>query len=413
MSTTTNRPVSTEAEEILAELVEQGPHPDPYPLYDRLREIGPVLYSERLGKWYVTGFDAVAETHLKHEVLGQGDRPAPMLDPRYDDSVYLRFLPRMTPWIDQPRHTRLRNLFGPAFTPRRIRDMEESIQRRVDTLLDTAEAKGGTVDFVKDVAEYIPISTICDLLGLPEAVKGIGLEWAQEMADLILVPLGVLDEDGLARGDRVIAQSTAYFEEVIAEREANPGDDLLSAFVQAEKDGDRMTSEEMVSLAFQLFIAASDTSVTTMSMGLLWLLRNPDQLARLREDPALDRPAVDEYLRYDAPVQVNLSRLALADCEIGGVAIPKGDLVNPVIGAANRDPARFEDPHRFDVGRRPQHLSFGRGIHTCVGAPLARLQVGIAVGTVVRRYPDLAFADEPVLRGSAGLRALETLPVAL
>ena len=412
MPTTINRPVSTEAEDILAELVEQGPHPDPYPLYDRLRAISPVIYSERLGKWYVTGFDTVAEVHQKHQALAQGETPAPMLDPRYHDSVYLQFLPRMTPWIDQPRHTRLRNLFGPAFTPRRISNMEASIQRRVDTLLDAAERKD-QVDFVRDVAESVPISTICDLLGLPEEIKGIGLEWAQEMADLILVPLGVLDEDGLARGDRVIAQSTAYFEEVIADREANPGDDLLSAFVQAEKDGDRMTSEEMVSLAFQLFIAASDTSVTTMSVGLQWLLRNPDQLALLRGDPSLDRPAVDEYLRYDPPVQVNLSRLAVADCEIGGVAIPKGDLVNPVIGAANRDPASFEDPHRFDITRRPQHLAFGRGIHTCVGAPLARLQVGIAVGTTVRRYPDLAFAGEPLLRGSAGLRALESLPVSL
>ncbi|GAB3348049.1 cytochrome P450 [Amycolatopsis echigonensis] len=410
--TVTAAVTSHEAEEIIAELIARGPHPDPYTLYDRLRAISPVIYSENVGKWYVTGFDEVAEVHTKHAQLGQGKTPAPKLDPRYHDSSYLQFLPRMTPWIDQPEHTRLRKLFAPAFSARRINSLSESIAARVHSLLDAAEKKPKP-DLVSDVAEQLPIATICNLLGLPDRIRGIGLEWAQEMADLILVPLASLSDSELARGNKVISEASAYFEEVIAERRRAPGDDLLSAFVRAEDGGDRMTTDEMVSLAFQLFIAASETSVGTLSMGTLWLLRNPDQLALLRAQPELGKAAVEEYLRYEAPVQINLSRVALEDVTIGGVAIPKGASVSPVLGAANRDGRQFPDPHRFDITRAPQHLSFGRGIHLCIGAPLARLQVSIAVGIFVTRYPGLELDGEPTLRGSAGLRALKTLPVKL
>lgn len=410
--TVTAAVTSREVEEIIAELIVRGPHPDAYALYDRLRAISPVAYSEDNGKWYVTGFDEVAEVHTKHQALGQGTVPAPKRDPRYNESPYLQFLPRMTPWIDQPEHTRLRKLFAPAFSARRINSLADSIRVRVNSLLDASE-KGPRPDLVADVAAKVPISTICDLLGLPERIKGIGLEWAQAMAELILVPLNTLSDTELARGNEVISQASAYFDEVIAERRRDPRDDLLSAFVRAEEDGDRMTTEEMVSLAFQLFIAASETSVGTMSMGLLWLLRNPDQLALLREKPELGKAAVEEYLRYDAPVQINLARIALEDVTVGGVPIPKSAVVSPVLGAANRDSRKFADPHRFDITRNPQHLSFGRGIHLCVGAPLARLQVSIAVETIINRYPRLELDGEPDLRGSAGLRALANLPVKL
>lgn len=410
--TVTAEVTSDEAEKIIGELIARGPHPDPYALYEGLRDIGPVIFSKQLGKWYVTGFDEVAEVHAKHQQLGQGKVPAPMRDPRYHDSPYLRFLPRMTPWIDQPEHTRLRKLFAPAFSARRINALSESIAARVNSLLDTAE-KQPRPDLVSDVAEKVPISTICDLLGLPEQIKGIGLEWAQRMAELILEPLNSLSDTDLADGDEVISQSSAYFDEVIADRHRAPGDDLLSAWVRAEDEGDRMTTEEMVSLAFQLFIAASETTVATMTMGTLWLLRNPDQLALLRERPELGKGAVEEYLRYDAPVQMNMPRIAFEDVIVGGIPIPEGDIVTPVIGAANRDPRQFDDPHRFDITRNPQHLTFGRGIHLCVGAPLARLQVSIAVGIFITRYPGLRLDGEPELRGSAGLRTLKALPVRL
>lgn len=405
--------MTEEAESLLAELMDfGGPHPNPYPIYHRLREIDPMFRSERLNARVVTGYREVLEVHT-NRALGQGRNAiSARSDPRFERSTYLSFLPRMTPWIDPPEHTRLRAIFGPAFTPRRMNAVAGYVQGLVDRFLAEAE-QDAEPDLVARLAVRLPVSTICHLLGLPEELHVRGLRWAQSMAEAIL-SVGAVSDELLATVDDSVAEGLEYLSDELAARRREPRDDLLSALAAAESDGQRLTDAEAVALAYQLFIAAAETTVGSIGLGLVALLRQPDQLRLLRETPALDGAAVEEILRYDAPTQMNLRRFAHEATEIGGVPIEEGEALLPVNAAANRDPREVADPDRFDITRRSAPLmTFGRGIHSCVGAPLARLQIRIAIGTVIRRFPDLAFAREPVLRGSPGLRAVAELPVVL
>jgi cytochrome P450 len=406
-------PLVQEGEALIAELMDYGgPHPDPYPIYRRLREIDPMFRSERLGLRVVTGHQEVLELHTNRSLGLARNADVARADPRFRHSSYFQFLPRMTPWIDPPQHTRLRQLFAPAFTPRRINALEGYVQDYVDRLLDEAEQRE-TPDLIGDFAVRLPVATISHLLGLPEEVHEAGLRWAQSMAEAILSVEGI-DDELLAVVDASVSEGAAYLAEQIAERRVRPREDLLSALIAADNKGDRLSEQETVSLAFQLFIAAAETTVGSTGLGLRALLDNPDQLALLRRSPELDARAVEEILRYDAPTQMNLRRYVLEDTEINGLAVAAGEVLLPVNAAANRDPAQSPDPDVFDVTRSgSQIMSFGRGIHSCVGAPLARLQIRIAVGTVIRRYPKLAYAAPPTLRGSAGLRGLAAFPVRL
>jgi len=381
---------------------------DPYPTYHRLRAKDPVHHSP-LGFWVLTRYEDVV---------------AVLRDPRLAKEaiasvVAARFGVEVPPGMgvsmldrDPPDHTRLRGLVSKAFTPRVVEALRPHIQQIVDGLLERVEG-AGSMDLIEEFAYPLPVVVICEMLGVPvedhERFKGWSLEIARSL-DLILQP----PDSDLARRSADARQAlTDYFRGLIAERRASPRADMLSALIAAEEAGDKLSEQELMATCILLLVAGHETTVNLIGNGTLALLRHPDELRRLRENPALIGSAVEELLRYDGPVQ-RTARIPSAAVTIGGLTIDAGEMVMPFIGAADRDPAHFPDPDRLDIARSDnRHIGFGLGIHFCLGAPLARLEGQIAINTLVQRLPKLALAtDRPEYRQSLTLRGLKTLPVA-
>jgi cytochrome P450 len=311
---------------------------------------------------------------------------------------------------DPPDHTRLRTLVSKAFTPRVIEGMRGHIQQVVDGLLDTVAA-AGRMDVVADLAYPLPVIVICEMVGVPAEDRDKLRDWSYAIArslDAIAVP----NEEIARRANQAQDALTQYFARLIEERRRAPRADLLSALIAAEEAGDRLSTQELFATGILLFIAGHETTVNLIGNGTLALLKNPDQLQRLRAEPGLIAGAVEELLRYDSPVQ-RTGRLLYEDVTIDGKTIPKGSIAVALLGAANRDPAHFPDPDRLDITRPDnRHLAFGWGIHFCLGAPLARLEGQIAFGTLLRRFPRLALgADQVEYRETSTLRGLRALPV--
>jgi cytochrome P450 len=270
------------------------------------------------------------------------------------------------------------------------------------------------MDVIEELAYPLPVTVISELLGVPAGDSETVKEWSRDVAralDAIALPVG---PEVIERGRLATDGMADYFRGLSGERRRHPGPDLLSGLVEAEEAGDRLSERELLATCILLYVAGHETTVNLIGNGLLALLRHPEERRRLHEDPRLLPGAIEELLRYDGPVQ-RTGRMAATDIEIGGVPIPKGSLVLGLLGAANRDPAHFAAPDRLDLGRdEPRHLAFGSGIHYCLGAPLARLEAQVAIGTVLRRFPALTLAAErPIWRPSSTLRGLEVLPVAL
>jgi cytochrome P450 len=312
---------------------------------------------------------------------------------------------------DPPDHTRLRGLVSKAFTPRVVEALRPHIQTIVDGLLDRVRG-AGKMDLVEDFAYPLPVIVICEMLGVPledrERFKTWGLDIARGLDAIWLPP----DSDVARRSVAARHELAEYFRDLIGRRRTEPRADLLSGLIAAEEAGDKLSEEELLATCILLLVAGHETTVNLIGNGTLALLRNPDQLERLRRQPDLIGAAVEELLRYDGPVQ-RTARIPSEDVVIGGRTIPKGEMVMPFMGAADRDPAQFPDPDRLDIARADnRHLAFGWGIHFCLGAPLARVEGQIAIGTLVRRLPDLALATErPEFRQSLTLRGLSSLPV--
>jgi cytochrome P450 len=314
---------------------------------------------------------------------------------------------------DPPDHIRLRALVSKAFTPRVVETLRPRVQAITDRLLYRV-AGAGRMDVIEDLAYPLPVTVISELLGVPVGDNDLVKGWSRDVAralDAIALPVG---PDVIERGRHASDEMTAYFRSLLEERRRRPGPDLLSGLVEAEEAGDRLTEMELLATCILLYVAGHETTVNLIGNGVLALLRHPAEWRRLRDGPALLPGAVEELLRYDGPVQ-RTGRMAARDAEISGVAIPAGTLVLGLVGAANRDPAQFVEPDRLDVTRdEPRHLAFGSGIHYCLGAPLARLEAQVAIGTVLRRFPGLALdVERPAWRPSSTLRGLEALPVAL
>jgi pimeloyl-[acyl-carrier protein] synthase len=312
---------------------------------------------------------------------------------------------------DPPDHTRLRGLVSKAFTPRVVEGLRPRIQQIVDGLIDRVAARR-SMDLIEEFAYPIPVVVICEMLGVPvedhERFKGWSLDIAR---GLDLIWLGPDSEVG--RRSVAARQALAdYFRGLIAQRRAAPRNDLLSGLIAAEEAGDKLNETELLATCILLLIAGHETTVNLIGNGTLALLRHHDQFERLRREPALIGTAVEELLRYDGPVQ-RTARIPSDDIDIGGQTIAKGEMVMPFIGAADRDPAQFPDPDRLDIGRAEnRHIAFGWGIHFCLGAPLARIEGQIAIGTLARRLPKLALGtDQPEYRQSLTLRGLKALPV--
>ena len=306
--------------------------------------------------------------------------------------------------LDPPDHTRLRRLVGKAFTPRRVNELRGQVQRWVDAAID-AVAELGTMDIVADLAFPLPVRVICGLLGIPAEDHLALEEWARPQ----LCCNFQAQADG--RGCQVQEDLEAYFERQVAEKRRHPGDDLLSELIAVRDQGDKLTDDELIATARLLFVGGHETTVALIANGMLWLLRNPGQLARLRQDPALVAGAVEETVRYDPPFQF-VSRTAPRDIDLNGAAIPGDTSVLVLLAAANRDPEQFTEPDRFDITRMPnRHLGFGGGVHACLGGPLAKMQGEVALASLVRRLVDPRLATNTPPYHDNAFHALKALPI--
>ncbi|MGH7389655.1 MAG: cytochrome P450 [Candidatus Rokuibacteriota bacterium] len=380
---------------------------DPYPTYHRLRAEDPVHHSP-LGFWVLSRYEDVVAVlrdprFVKEPII-------PLVAARFGATVPRGFGISMLD-RDPPDHTRLRGLVSKAFTPRVVERLRPHIQQIVDGLLDRVESAGG-MDLIEQFAYPLPVIVICEMLGVPvedhERFKGWGLDMARGLDAILLPP-----ESDVARRSAAARHALSdYFRGLIAARRAAPRDDLLSALIAAEDAGDTLSEDELLATCILLLVAGHETTVNLIGNGTLALLRHPAELRRLREQPGLIASAVEELLRFDGPVQ-RTARVPSEDVTIGGRTIGKGEMVMPFIGAADRDPAQFPEPDRLDIARADnRHIAFGWGIHFCLGAPLARVEGQIAIGTLVRRLPTLALAvDRPEHRQSLTLRGLQALPV--
>ena len=387
----------------------------PYAQYADLREAAPV-HQSAFGPWMLTRYEDCVRLLRNPDVSVEDrnagiDRRARMFGD--DDPRRVRGTSAILN-LDPPDHTRLRRLAGKAFTPRRVDALGPRIEALVDQALDRVAAPGPAgMDVIADLAFPLPFAVISELLGIPTD-DGDRLRDVSHTLVRTLEPLTSPDDIPL-----LLAASDAMYahvEETIRWKRANPADDLLTALIRVEEDGDTMSHQELHDQVALLYIAGHETTVNLIGNGTLALLRHPAELARLQAEPTLIANAIDELLRFDGPVQFS-RRILLTDLEIDGVTIPARSFVFTVLGAANHDPEHFgPDADALDLTRRlaPQHLSFGGGIHHCLGAVLARAEARAAIGGLVRRFPTIALAsDTPAWNGRLVLRGLDALPVTL
>ena len=378
---------------------------DPYPTYAKLRARDPVHRSRLMNAWVFTRYTDVDTILRDHRRFSSDARKrGPSRGQRA--SLPSTEEPSML-FLDPPDHTRLRALVNQAFTPRAVAALEPHIRELMTTLLDAVDDPSA-FDLMEAVAKPLPVIVIAEMLGIPPEDRAQFAVWSDQRAR-ILEPTLTPDERETA--EAAMRALDAYLMPIISARRADPQDDIISALAQAEEEGDRLTEREVLIMLRLLLVAGNETTTNLIGNGTLALLRHPDQLAALRGDPALIPSAVEELLRFDSPVQVDL-RSALEDCDVNGFPLRRGDNVVMLLGAANRDPDRFPAPDRLDVAREQNHLAFGRGIHHCLGAPLARLEGRVVLETLIERFGSLRLLDDrPAFRNSVVLRGLQALPV--
>jgi cytochrome P450 len=384
---------------------------NPYPLYHRLRTEDPVCWDPFLKVWVVTRY--------KDVVTVLSDRRFSALrTPTAQDLVHLgldklspiaEVLVRQMLFLDPPAHTRIRSLAAKAFTPRRVERLRVHIQEIVDGLLDGVEPSGA-MDVVADLAAPLPGIVTAELLGVPRA-DGYQLKaWSMDFATV----LGNFQHnvDGASRVLKSLDEMTRYFAAKVREQRARPREGLIHSLLAAEVAGDRLSDEEVVANAIMMMVGGQETTTSLIGNGTLILLRQPDLLDEVRSHPALLPSAIEEFLRYESPIQ-HTARMAAEDLELGGKQIRKRQAVIAVLGAANRDPERFPDPDRVDLCRPDnRHLAFGWAAHFCFGAPLARLEAQVAFEMMLRRLPHLRLATDTLLwQENLAYRGLKTLPV--
>ncbi|MFF7154608.1 cytochrome P450 [Streptomyces sp. NPDC008139] len=379
---------------------------DPYPVYAELRARGPVhrvVIPEGHEAWLVVGYEAGRALLNDARLSKVWSNAAPELGVRTVASG-LSMLS-----TDPPVHSRLRKLVAREFTPRRVDAMAPRVQALADGMLDAmAKEPSRRGDLVESLAFPLPISVICDLLGVPFMDREQFRTWSN---------IALSTSSARARADAADAMN-GFLVRLVADKRERPGDDLMSALIHtADEDGDRLNAEELLGMAWVLLVAGHETTVNLISNGVLALLTHPEQLAALRADPeGLMEGAVEEILRYDGPVETPTYRFSTAPVEVGGTVIPgDGRLVLVALADADRDPARFPDPDRFDIRRDARgHIAFGHGIHYCLGAPLARLEARIALRGLLDRFPGLTLDADPAgleWRGGLLIRGPERLPV--
>jgi hypothetical protein len=408
------------ASRTLLKLTRPDGRSDPYPLLRRVQRKAPLLFIPNYN-WAVTRYaDAVA---ILRDPRFSSDQDTRSLRPGWEELIRAYRAQHTGPRLrdsmlfkDAADHDRLRGLVSKAFTPRMIEGLRPRIQEVADELLDAVEPHG-RADLIADFAFPLPVTIICELLGIPVADRADFRVWTAKLARSLDPSTGAEDAVDIMRaGDEAAEAFGAYFRELIERRRSEPRDDLVTALIQAQEGEDKLTTDELLATFVLLLVAGHETATNLIGNGTLALLRNRGELEKLRADlsPERVRVAIEELLRYEPPVVVVL-RIASEDVPLGGTVIPGGHDVYVVIAAANRDPAQFSDPDRLDITRSDnRHLTFSGGPHFCLGAPLARLEGQIAIATLLRRFPDIALTDDvPEWRETLTLRSLKCLPVSL
>jgi cytochrome P450 len=402
---------------VLDDLTSPAASADPYSVFRALREQDPVHWSHAHRAWLITRYDDVSATFQNKAF--SNDRVRPVLERTQRAgaaSAATGVLGLMTGWMvvnDPPVHTRLRKLAAGAFKGQRIAVMGEQITAIVDAHIDAFLAGSGEQDLISEVAYPLPATVIATMLGAPPEDRDRFREWSDELALVAFGTGGAARADRHERALRGLQEMDAYFRALIERRRGEPADDMLSALMAgpAPEGDDLLTDDELVAMCALLLFAGHETTTNSIANSTLALLQHPEQLERLRADPELIGPAVEELLRFDGPIKV-LNRWVVAGTEVRGRAISPGERVHLVLASANRDPAKFAEPDVLDLGRSPNpHIAFGKGIHACIGAQLARMETRIAVARIVERMPELALAREPVWKDVLASRSMEELVV--
>ncbi|MFE6412144.1 cytochrome P450 [Streptomyces sp. NPDC057837] len=377
----------------------------PYDVYERLRSTSPVhriTGTDGQPAWLVTRFDdvrtALADPRLSLDKTHarEGNYRGLSLPPALDANLLN---------MDPPDHTRLRRLVGRAFTQRRVEQLRTPIRATADRLLD-ALGEQSTTDLIASYAAPLPITVICDLLGVPDSYRRDFRGWTTAL----IAP----DPGRPQAAKEAIVAMLGFFKELMAHKRRVPADDLLSDLIAVrDTEGDRLTEDELMSLAFLILFAGYENTVQLIGNAILALLQHPEQMAVLRQDPSRIHASVEEFARYEGPALLAIRRFPTQDVTIGGIRIPAGETVLLSLSAANRDPDRFPDPDRLDLGRDAAgHLALGHGIHYCLGAPLARAETEIALAALLERFEELELTgEEPRWRPSLRARGLLDLPV--
>ncbi|MEA2124472.1 MAG: hypothetical protein QOI80_1254 [Solirubrobacteraceae bacterium] len=382
---------------------------DPYPLYRRLREEAPVHWDPYLHAWVVTRYEDVSTVLLRYRAARTPDPERLAALDMEELAPIAAVMVRQMLFLDPPEHRRVRRLASAAFTPRRVAHLRDHI-RQIARSLVGGLVGSGRFDVMSTIANPLPAIVTAEMLGVPTSDHGLLKGWSQDFAEM----LGNFQHNpGRARKTlQSVEEMVAYFREAVRREAAHPTEGLINALTTAEEDGDRFTEDEIVANVIVTMVGGQETTTNLIGNGLLTLLRQPDQLQRLRDAPELMETAVEELLRYESPSQ-HTARLAPAGAELGGLEIAEGAAVIAVMGAGNRDPERFPEPDRVRLDRDDnRHLAFGWASHFCFGAPLARMEGQIAFETLLTTFPRLGLADEPIRwRPNLGLRGLTELHV--
>jgi cytochrome P450 len=383
---------------------------DPYPSFARARAVAPVQWHEDLGLW-------LAFTHAESNAVLRDRRlgriwvdKTPVERFESFNLIHRNAILEMEP----PHHTRLRRLISAAFARGHVERLRPWVAALAGRLVDQLlEESGGSrpVDLLSGMAEQLPVAVIAELLGVPDADRPLLRPWSNAIVKMYEYDRTRQREDD---AERAADEFVAYLRDLAAERRTSPGDDLVSHLVSVrDAEGDRLTEDELVTTCILLLNAGHEATVNVTANGTLALLRNPDQLARLRADPTLLPTAVEELMRFDSPLQL-FERTATEAVEIGGITVERGQKIAALLGAANHDPAVFADPETLDLGRVDNaHISFGAGVHFCIGAPLARVELQASFGALLERTSSLELGGEPVRRSEFVIRGLASLPVVL
>ncbi|MEU1849595.1 cytochrome P450 [Streptomyces sp. NPDC019990] len=385
---------------------------DPYPAYAELRAQGRVRYYEPTGQWLVPHHADVSallrdrrlgrtyQHRFTHEEFGR-TAPSPEHEPFHtlNDHGMLD--------LEPPDHTRIRRLVSKAFTPRTVERLKPYVRGLADELVSKLVSAGGG-DLLRDVAEPLPVAVIAEMLGIPESDRAPLRPWSADICGMYeLNP----SEETAAKAVRASAEFSDYLRELIAARREEPGEDLMSGLIAAHDEGDRLTEQELISTAVLLLNAGHEATVNATVNGWYSLFRNPPQLDLLRADHTLIPSAIEELMRYDTPLQL-FERWVLDEIEFNGTTIPRGAEIALLFGSANHDPEVFTDPGRLDLARTDNpHISFSAGIHYCIGAPLARIELAASMGALLEKAPTLRLATEPTRKPNFVIRGLEGLSV--